>query len=136
MLKILQNDFKITLLCLCQLSRAIDGHLGWKRAIVCLNVRFRQFSPKFNQFLTLKVPKLFKLVKITLQCLFQRSRVINSYLEWNKGSHMPECAIWGMIWWIFFTFRPNSTLFSLLIFPYSQQFVYKLLPYVCYNYLE
>ena len=109
MLTLLQNDFKITILCLCQLHRAIDAHLGWKKPIVCLNVRMSQFSLKFDQFLTLKIPKLFKLVKITLQCLFQRSRVINSYLGWKKGSNMLKRAVLEDNWVNLGQFLPKLT---------------------------
>ena len=59
-------------------------------------VDFPHFSPKFEPFLTLKIP-IFSTIylQITPLCKLQLSKVIHSYSGWNKGSNIHKHAILG-----------------------------------------
>ena len=105
-----------------------------EKAILC---REGWISPKFDQFLTKKVPKFFKAsLEITPMCLLQLSRARNSHLVCNKGCSMPECETYRVDKAGLSSFSHKLYQFLTLKIPTFSKTSLELLYYGCSNYVE
>ena len=100
----------------------LDGTRAIKmpeRAILwAIRLDFHHFSPKFDQFFTLKLPKFWEasLNLLSYACV---TYIEPSIAFWDRTTAVicQNVKFWARSSWIFVSFRPNLTIFSIWRLP-------------------